>query len=237
MSGRSKKKVAKKEREEFFENPEVLAEKITKTEEFISANKLWVMWIGGLIAVAISAFFVYNYYQENQNELAQSDMFQAVFYFEQDSLTLALNGDGNNYGFIDIIDEYPGTDASNLANFYAGVINLKSGNYRVALIYLSDFSTSDLLVQSRAYSLIGDTYMELEEFSNAASYYDKAAHHNSNKYFSPIYLKKMATAYEAYSEFEKAKNCYDELIEKYKDSSEIDAAKKEQSRLESLITS
>ncbi len=237
MSGKSRKKAKKKEREEFYENPEVLAEKISKTEEFLVANKLWAMWIGGLIAVAITTIFVYRYYQDNQNKLGQSDMFQAVFYFEQDNLDLALNGDGNNYGFIDIIDEYPGTDASNLSNFYVGVINIEKGNFRVAIIYLKDFSSSDLLVQSRAYSLIGDAYMEVEDYIDAAIYYDKAAHHNSNKFFSPVYLKKMATAYEASNELEKAKGCYDEIIEKYKESTGIDEAKKEKARLESLIGS
>ena len=42
-------------------------------------------------------------------------MFQAVYYFEADSLDRGLNGDGNNLGFLDIIDEYGITDAANLS--------------------------------------------------------------------------------------------------------------------------
>jgi hypothetical protein len=57
-------------------------------------------------------------------------MFQAVRYFESDSLNLALNGDGNNLGFLQIVEDYSGTKAGNLANYYAGVIYLKQGNFR-----------------------------------------------------------------------------------------------------------
>ena len=49
-------------------------------------------------------------------------MFQAVYYFEKDSLVQALNGDGNNYGFLEIIDEYSLSDAANLSKFYAGAV-------------------------------------------------------------------------------------------------------------------
>ena len=72
-------------------------------------------------------------------------MFQAVYYFEQDSLVKALNGDGNNYGFLEIIDEYGFSEAANLSHYYAGVSYLKLGNYNNAISYLNSFSSSDLL--------------------------------------------------------------------------------------------
>jgi len=232
-----KRKAKQDQSGEFYENPEVLAEKIGKTEEFITANKILTMWIGGIIAVAITGFMLYKYYMGNQSQLAQDDMFQAVFYFEKDSLNLALNGDGNNFGFIDIIDDYSGTESANLANYYAGLINLQKGNFNQAILFFEEFSASDLLVQSRSYSLIGDAYMELENYSEAANYYDKAAHHEPNEYFSPIYLKKQAIAFEERQEYLKAMNCYDEIITKYKTSSEFQEAKKEKSRLKALAAS
>src|SRR5690606_22276199 len=121
---------------------------------------------------------------------AQREMFQAVYYFEADSLDLALNGDGNNLGFLDIIDDYGITDAANLANYYAGAAFLKQGKFQVARLYLEDFKSNDLLVQARAYSLIGDTYMEEDNFEQAARYYSRAANYKPNKYFSPTYLMK-----------------------------------------------
>lgn len=226
-----------KESKEFYENPEVLADKITKTEEFFVKNKVLAVSLSAILALSIASFFLYKYYTMNQNELAQSDMFQAVFYFEQDSLDLALNGDGNNYGFKDIVDEYPRTDAANLANYYSGVIHLRKGNFKVAILYLEDFSSSDLLVQSRAYSLIGDSYMELKDYKNAVDYYNRASDNNQNEYFSPVYLKKMAVAYERLQEWDNAKGCYQKIVEDYKTSTEFQSAQKHLARLNAKAAS
>lgn len=234
---RNRKKEAQEEGKEFYENPDVLAEQIGKTEEFLTKNKTRTMVIGGVIAVIMVGFVFYRYYMDNQQKLGQDDMFQAVFYFEQDSLDLALDGDGNNFGFVDIIDEYPGTEAANLANYYAGVINLKKGNFNSAILYLEDFKASDLLVQARAYSLIGDAYMELENYADAAAAYGRAAGYRPNEYFSPVYLKKQAIAYEELQQYEQAIECYQTIIDSYKSSTEVEEAKKEKARLERLAAS
>ena len=72
-------------------------------------------------------------------------------------------------GSLNIIDDYGITDAANLANYYAGVCYLKQGNLSSSRLYLEDFSSNDLLVQARAYSLIGDTYMEEQKYEDAAT--------------------------------------------------------------------
>lgn len=237
MSKSRKAHRREKKSKEFYENPEVLAEKISKTEEFFVKNKVWSLSITAIVTLLIISFFVYKYYMVNQNELAQADMFQAVFYFEQDSLDLALNGDGNNFGFRDIVKEYSGTEAANLSNFYSGVIHLKKGNYKVAILYFEDFSSSDLLVQSRAYSLIGDAYMEQGDFDNAVDKYNKAANHNANEYFAPIYLKKAAVAYEKLEQWEGAKGCYQKIVSDYKSSTEYQSAQKHLARLDAKTAS
>ena len=144
----------------------------------------------------VAGIFGFRYYKNTQNTQAQNEMFQAVYYFEADSLDLALSGDGNNLGFVDIASEYAITDAGNLANFYAGTAYLKQNKYELAILYLEDFDSKDLLVQARAYSLIGDAYMELADYQNAADYYEKAAGYKPNKYFTPQYLMKAALAHE-----------------------------------------
>ena len=54
-----------------------------------------------------------------ENE-AKAQMWMAEQYFERDSFNLALNGDGNYLGFLDIIEEYGITKSANLANYYYG---------------------------------------------------------------------------------------------------------------------
>lgn len=233
MATKTKKRKEEKGHE-VFDNPEVLAEKLSSTEKFFEENKTLSIIIAGVVAVALAGFFGYKYYITNQNQLAQADMFQAVFYFEQDSLNLALRGDGNNYGFVDIIEEYPGTDAANLANFYAGVCYMKTANYQAAILFLSDFSADDLVVQARSYSLIGDAHMELGEYSDAAASYDKASNFKTDKYFSPIYMSKAAVAYEKSENYSKAIDIYKKIISDYKESQEYAKAQKALSRLESM---
>ncbi len=221
---------------DLLENPAVLAEKLTRTEQFLEQNRKIVIAVIGGLAVIVSAFFLYRYYVSNQNNQAQIDMFQAVYYFEADSLQKALNGDGNNYGFLDIIDNYGITKTANLANYYAGVSYLKLGEFQKAIDYLSDFSSDDLVVQSRAYALIGDAYMELGDYHEAADYYEQAANHKPNQYLSPLYLIKAATAYEKLTDFQKAAECYGIIIDKYPESSEFNNSRKQKARLEGLAS-
>jgi len=229
-----KKKVNKGN--DLLENPEVLAEKLSKTEHFLEQNRKIVIAVIGGLAVIVSAFFLFRYYLANQNIQAQVDMFQAVYYFEADSIQKALQGDGNNYGFLDIIDNYGMTKTANLANYYVGACYLKLGNYQNAIDYLTDFSSDDLIVQSRAYALQGDAHMELGEYNKAARFYEQAANHKSNQYLSPLYLVKAAVAYEKLMDFEAAADCYSLIIDKYPDSNEFNNARKHKARLEGLAS-
>lgn len=224
--------MAKKNEKELLENPEVLAEKLEGAEHWLEENSKLVMAVVGALLLLVAGYFGFNYYKSSQDAEAQREMWQAVYYFEADSLSLALNGDGNNLGFVDIIDEYRYSDAANLAHFYAGVAFLKQGKYEASRLYLSDFSSNDILVQARAYSLIGDAYMEEENYEDAVTYYNKAAGHNPNKFFTPIYLMKAALAYEKLNQKDKAIAAYDKIITQYWESAEYQNARKFKARLE-----
>lgn len=226
-------KTKKEEGIEIFEDPEVLA---GRAEEFFNnqKNKNLVFGIGGVIAIAILAFLGYKYFITGQNDEAQQEMFQAVYYFEADSLGKALNGDGISYGFLDIIDNYGGTEAANLANFYAGATFLKMGNAESAIDYLESFSSGDYLVQARAYALAGDANMQAGDISAAIAAYEKAAGHKPNKEYTPVYLQKLAIAQEANGNFGGAADAYATIVEDYPNSSLVQDAKKHKARLQGL---
>lgn len=219
---------------DILENPDALAEQISRSEAFIKNNQNAVFSVVGVIIAAVMGYFTYNYYIDNQNEVAQGELFQAVYYFEADSLDLALNGDGNSLGLLDISADYAHTDAGNLSNFYVGVCYMKKGQFLEAIEYLKEFSSSDLVVQARSYSLIGDAYMELGNYYNAIDNYNQAAGYRSNKFFTPEYLVKAATAYEKIEDYNGALRCYQEIVEKYFESSEFQNAKKHMARLKVL---
>ena len=220
-----------------LESSEVLQEEFTRFEHYLETHKSLVFVIVGVVLVAIISILGYRYYISQQDELAQKEMFQAVYYFESDSLDLALNGDGNYLGLLDIIDEYGGTDAANLAEYYAGTAYLLKGNYNTAIEYLGSFSSGDILIQGRAYSLTGDAYMELGNYGKAAEFYNKAANYKPNQHFTPQYLMKAALAYEKLNDYPTAKEMYDRIVEEFFNSSEFQDAKKQSARMQALISS
>ena len=75
-----------------------------------------------------------------------------------------------------VIDKYGGTDAGNLACFYAGVCYIKLDDNQNAIKYLKKFSTSSKPVQARVYKLLGDASGDLGKNADAVDYYKKAAH-------------------------------------------------------------
>ena len=227
----------KKENKEVLpiENTEALNETLGRSEKFINENKNKIFSVIGVVAIIFLSFSVFSYLKRTQNITAQEEMFQAVYYYEKDSLVHALNGDGNNYGFLEIIDEYGLSDAANLSKFYAGSSYLKLGNYENAIKYLKDFSSSDLLIQARAYSLIGDAYVEILDFENAISYFEKASNESPNEYFTPSYLLKLALVHEEVNNLESALESYKTVIEDYKDSPEYQLALKNKNRIEGLL--
>lgn len=217
---------------ELVENPQALAEKLRGAETWMERHPKITMGLLVALLLLVGGYFGFQYYKTNQEAEAQREMFQAVYYFEADSLDLALNGDGNHLGFLAIIEDYGVTDAAKLANYYAGASFLKQGKFEVARLYLEDFTSNDLLVQARAYSLIGDTYMEENNYQDAAAYYDKAANYKPNKYFSPAYLMKAALAFQLNKQEDKAIAAYDKIISEYYDSPEFQEARKFKAKLE-----
>ncbi len=211
---------------EILEDPDALAGRLEQAEDLFETYQKPILGVVGVILLLIVGFFGYRYYQGTQDEAAQTEMFPSVFQLEADSLKKALNGDGANPGLVRVADDYGSTKAGKLANFYAGLGLLKQGKYDDAVEHLKNFSSSDLLVQARAYALIGDAYMEKKSYSDAADYYQKAADYNPNKYFTPSYLMKLAVAQENAKDNAKAVDAYSQIMEKYPESAEAPNAKK-----------
>src|SRR5579875_3527418 len=78
--------------------------------------------VGVVIILLVGGYFGYKYlYLAPRNKRAASMIFKAQQYFGMDSLQKALNGDGNNYGFLQVIRRYGDTKVGHLAKYYAGV--------------------------------------------------------------------------------------------------------------------
>jgi len=194
---------------------------LSKTEQYIEDNQNKLMKIVAAVVAVIALFIAYqNLYLEPQAVEAQSEMFNAEIYFEKDSFNLALNGDGQYLGFIDIADQYSSTKQGKLANYYAGLSYLYLKDYDNAIDYLNDFKSDDIVLSSLALGSIGDAYLELDDKDKALSYYKKAANNDENSFTTPRYLMKQALILEYNNEYDGALEIYLNIQENFNESRE-----------------
>ena len=156
------------------ENEEIIA----KAQDFWTRYQKQITVVLAVVVLAVGGWYAYkNFIVKPNSEKAVDAMYKAEEYYRMDSLQKALNGDGIHWGFVKVIREYGGTEAGNLAHFYAGDCYLRTGDFNNAVKQLKDFSTSEKQVQARAYKLLGDAYSELGKNDDAIEYYKKSANH------------------------------------------------------------
>jgi len=137
-------------------------------------NKVITYALAGLVVI-VGGYFAYTkFYKGPAEAKAAEAIWKAEDYYRLDSFKLALEGDGQNGGFLKAIKNNSGTKAANLAQFYAGSCYMQLGDFNNAIKYLKDFSTSQVELEVRATGLLGDAYSELGKKEEAIGYYKKA---------------------------------------------------------------
>ncbi|MFV0269250.1 MAG: tetratricopeptide repeat protein [Draconibacterium sp.] len=210
-----------KKKTEQVDNLQELESALTKTEQFIEDNQKIISYVvGGLILVVAVFLGFKKFYVQPQEKEANSQMFMAENYFEKDSFNLAINGDGNYLGFLDIIDDYGITKAANRAKYYTGISYLHLGQYEEALDYLNDFKSDDLLLAPVAEGAKGDAYLELGDSDKALKQYKKAYSESKNELTTPVYMMKAAKLLESSDELEQALALYQDIKKQFPTSAE-----------------
>jgi len=205
------------------ENPQGMKnveETLTKTEQFLEGNYKILLTGLGVIVVMVALFWLGRLYLNNRNEEAQVQMYQAQRYLETDSLNLALNGDGNYLGFIDIAKDYKFTNAGNLARYGAGICYLHLGQYEEAIDYLNKYSKKDKVIGSLALGATGDAFIELGDTEKGVAKYLEAAEFAQNSFNTPVFLMKAAELYELDNNYEEALKLYQRIKDEYPESTE-----------------
>ncbi|TAE55682.1 MAG: hypothetical protein EAZ89_05450 [Bacteroidetes bacterium] len=197
-------------------------DEVTSEEEsspvlaFFEKNRNALLIGGGALVVVILGVLGFNYFRGAKNTEAEAEMFHAVQYFEADSLRLALDGDGSYMGFLEVADNYPGTKAANLANYYIGVIYLQQGDTENGIEYLERFSTGDNMLSMAAYMALGFAWEDKDDPAKAADYFERAAYTpKENKETTPFMLMHAGRNYEAAGKPEKALKVYETIRDEY----------------------
>lgn len=160
-----------------------LDEGASKTEAWVEKNQKPILIFVVVMAMGVLGYLgLQHFIQEPKETEAMNEMFQAQSYYEQalsatakDSLfTLSLEGGNGKFGFVGIIENYGGTQAANLANYYAGIAYLNTGKYQEAISHLDNFNADDQIVGPLAKGAIGDAFAQLNQYEDALKYYEKA---------------------------------------------------------------
>jgi tetratricopeptide (TPR) repeat protein len=176
-----------------------LDETASKTEDFVARNQKIIIGVVGAIALLTVGYLAYQkFVAAPKEDDAATQMFVAQQNFQKatdgvasDSLyKLSLNGSEGKWGFVKIADEYSGTDAGNLANYYAGIAFLNTGKYTEAIDYLGKFKSEDVVLSALAKGAIGDAYSQNNQPKEALENYVKAAESNKNDFTTPRFLLK-----------------------------------------------
>lgn len=210
-----------------------LDEGASKTEAWVQKNQKTIYIALAAVALVTIGYLVFDRFVSSpKQEEAANEMFQAEQYLNQalsaeksqDSLfNLALNGGEGKYGFLAIIDKYSGTDAANLAEYFAGTAYLNTGKYKEAVQHLEEFTTEDPSLKASALGATGDAFVQLggnENLEKGLKYYNDAAKVSDNDVFTPRFLFKAAQISESLKKKEDALKNYQEIKEKYSTSPE-----------------
>ena len=149
---------------------------LPKMQNFWATYQKKILTVVGSAAVVVGGYYAYTeFVKAPKEQKAQEALFKAEEYFGMDSSRFVLDGDGTNKGVLNVIKNFGGTKAANLAHYYAGVSYLKLGDFNKAVENLKDFSSDSKPVQMVAYGALADAYSELKKNDDAISYYKKAA--------------------------------------------------------------
>lgn len=191
---------------------------IAKAKDFWSKyGKMLTIASIAVIVIAGGWFGYKKFVKEPKETKAAEVMFRAEQYFAKDSVNLALNGDGQSWGFLKVINKYGGTEAGNRANFFAGACYIKLNENEKAIKYLKKFSSSSKPAQARAYKLIADAYGDMGKYKDAFEYYKKAGHHFEKDEFGSADALFMAAylAQKNLNDTKSATELYKEIKEKF----------------------
>ena len=198
---------------------ENIEQTVSATEQFFNENKKVIWGVVAAVLVIGLGILAYNkfIYQPKCVE-AMQQCYPAEMSFQNGEYDLALNGDGNNLGFADIIADY-GTKAGKAVYLYAGICELQLGNNEEALSYLKKYKGKEPILAARAKACEGDAYVALGDYNAAVRAY-KAAVDCADNMFAAGYLLKEGSALEALGQKAEALACYKTVENDYPQSIE-----------------
>ena len=204
-----------------------LGQVYTRTELFLEHNKKALTYGAiGLLAV-VGAILGYKklYLEPRANEAAEL-IWKAQYYFEIDSMDLALDGDSIYPGFVGIAEDYSGTPSAELAHYYMGAIRMQKGEYDLALEQYKEADLDDDVLRVMAVGNQGDALVELDQPEEAVKLFEKAAGMAKSEFTTPMYLMKAGILHQQAGAWKDARKAFERIVTEFPNSPETMQARK-----------
>ena len=173
-----------------------------------------------IVAIVVGVLALNTYVIKPKAVEVSNENAKAVTYVMQGDWEKALNGDDAEcLGFQAIADEYKCYQGGKLAALYAGICYYQMEQYEDAAAYLSKFSANDLTIEPAALQLLGDAYVQMEEYAKAVKAFEAAAK-SSNDLIAPMSLKKAGLVYLELDNKAAAKKAFETIKAEYPASTE-----------------
>lgn len=213
--------MAKKKQTVEDQNLENVQEALNTTSVWIEKNQNKLTWaVTIIVALVVGALALNTYVIKPKAVEASNENAKAVTYFMQGNWEKALNGDDAEcIGFQAIADEYKCYQSGKLAALYAGVCYYQLGQYEDAAAYLKKFSADDLTIEPAALQLLGDAYVQMEDYAKAVKAFESAAM-SGNQLIAPMSLKKAGFVYLEMGNKTAAKKAFETIKADYPASAE-----------------
>ena len=203
------------------ETPILADEVLGKSEAFVIKYRKPIVSTVVAIILCVVAYLAYSTYVVAPKEAAADKaIFKAEQYFVNGDYETALNGDGINAGFMEIIENHGGTNAANIACAYAGICKAQQENYDEAIALLKKFDGSDRVIAPMVAYALGNSYAHKGDYKKAISILLNAADKADNIAVSPKCLLDAAAMYEKTGKASKAVELYERIKKEYPQSPE-----------------
>ncbi|MDE6140043.1 MAG: tetratricopeptide repeat protein [Alistipes sp.] len=196
---------------------DVMIEAKGKLETFFEKYSKQILYGLLIVACVCVIFFFWRSRSERQARVTEANA-QVALVAAYDAIEL------NDYAGAaaaaeNVVSQYEGTDAANLAAYIAGASYVKLGDFDNARKYLAKYEAKEgaaaEMIDAMALGLQGDIAVEQDDLQAAAGFFAKAAAASTDPVTEPMFLRKLAAVYAAQGEQEKAAECYRKIVEKY----------------------
>jgi tetratricopeptide (TPR) repeat protein len=187
--------------------------------DFFDKNRMLVYGILAAIVLVALGAVAYGYYQSQR---AQEALARSIRDYEQENYRLALDGTETAIGLLAVADEYGGTEAGNLARYYAADALFRLGELDEALRSFQAYEKGDDFLGASAYAGEAAVYESQGDFARAGELYERAATVREDQFMGPQYLLNAGRAYAEAGQYAEALAAYEMIREAYPESSLAD---------------